>query len=106
MYWRDRGSQELAAVGSAGVITLPGFPTWQEAAARYEKRSGRDLSSLDFYIVLANFKLAVILENMHARFVAGGTVGAGFELIGSQVFVLAKSGLNVADRSAVPALRG
>ena len=106
MYWRDRGSEALAAVGSAGVITLPGFPTWQEAAARYEQRSGRDLSHLDYYIVLAHFKLAVILENMHARFEAGGTVGAGFETIGAQVLVLAKSGMTVADASEVPALRG
>ncbi len=108
MYWRDRDSDTVlqATVGGAGVITLPGFPTWREAAARYEERSGRDLSNLDFYIVLAHFKLSVILENMHARFQAGGTVGAGFETIGGQVLVLARSGLAVADRSSVPALRG
>jgi|FLYL01.1.fsa_nt_gi aminoglycoside phosphotransferase (APT) family kinase protein len=108
MYWRDREAEGdlSASVGSAGVITLPGFPTWQEAAERYEAKSGRSLKELDFYIVLAHFKLAVILENMHARFQAGGTVGAGFEAIGQQVFVLARSGLAVADRSNVPALRG
>ncbi len=106
MYWRDRDAEGIAAVGSTGVIVLPGFPTWAEAAARYERQSGRDLSDLDFYIVLAHFKLAVILENMHARFMAGGTVGAGFETIGNQVLVLARSGLAVAERSAIPALRG
>lgn len=108
MYWRDRGADTTlsAAIGSQGVITLPGFPTWQEAAARYEQKTGRDLSGLDFYIVLAHFKLAVILENMHARFQAGGTVGPGFELIGQQVLVLARSGLAVADRSEVAGLRG
>ena len=108
MYWRDRGGDPslAATVGSQGVITLPGFPTWQEAAARYEAKTGRDLSGLDFYIVLAHFKLAVILENMHARFKAGGTVGPGFELIGNQVIVLARSGLAVAERSEVGALRG
>jgi aminoglycoside phosphotransferase (APT) family kinase protein len=107
MYWRDRDATDGPAIGSgAGVITLPGFPTWREASARYEERSGRDLSNLDFYIVLAHFKLAVILENMHARFKAGGTVGGGFELIGAQVLVLARGGLAVADRSAVAGLRG
>jgi aminoglycoside phosphotransferase (APT) family kinase protein len=108
MYWRDRDTDArlVAQIGGAGVITLPGFPTWQEAAKRYEEKSGRDLSQLDFYIVLAHFKLAVILENMHARFKAGGTVGPGFEAIGEQVFVLARSGLMVADRSSVAALRG
>ncbi len=107
MYWRDRDAAAAPAIGSgAGVITLPGFSTWHEAAARYEKRSGRDLGHLDFYIVLAHFKLAVILENMHARFKAGGTVGAGFEVIGNQVLVLARSGLAVADKSSLAALRG
>jgi aminoglycoside phosphotransferase (APT) family kinase protein len=108
MYWRDRGEDQrmVAQVGNAGVITLPGFPTWQEAAARYEAKTGRDLSHLDFYIVLAHFKLAVILENMHARFKAGGTVGPGFEAIGAQVLVLARSGLLVADASEVAGLRG
>ena len=106
MYWRDRDAEGIAAVGSTGVIVLPGFPSWADAAARYERQSGRDLSNLDFYIVLAHFKLAVILENMHARFMAGGTVGAGFEAIGNQVLVLARSGLAVAEKSAIPALRG
>jgi aminoglycoside phosphotransferase (APT) family kinase protein len=108
MYWRDRDGDNrfVAAVGNQGVISLPGFPTWQEAAARYEKKTGRDLSRLDFYIVLAHFKLAVILENMHARFMAGGTVGPGFEAIGAQVLVLARGGLAVADHSSVATLRG
>jgi aminoglycoside phosphotransferase (APT) family kinase protein len=108
MYWRDRDADArlVAQVGNAGVITLPGFPTWQEAAQRYEAKSGRDLSGLDFYIVLAHFKLAVILENMYQRFLAGGTVGGGFETIGDQAVVLAKSGLLVAERSEVAALRG
>ncbi len=108
MYWRDRDgdNRHVAAVGNQGVITLPGFPTWQEAAARYEKKTGRDLSRLDFYIVLAHFKLAVILENMHARFMAGGTVGGGFEAIGAQVLVLTRGGLAVAEHSSVGTLRG
>ena len=107
MYWRDRdASGELASIGNMGVITLPGFPSWDEGRARYEEKSGRSLGNLDFYIALANFKLGVILENMHARFKAGGTVGAGFELIGAQVLILARAGLAVADASSIPALRG
>ena len=43
---------------------------------------------------------------MHARFMAGGTVGGGFEAIGAQVLVLARSGLMVADASSVATLRG
>ncbi len=107
MYWRDRDATgELASIGNVGVIMLPGFMTWDEGRARYEEKSGRSLGNLDFYIALANFKLGVILENMHARFKAGGTVGAGFELIGAQVLLLARTGLAAADASSIPALRG
>jgi aminoglycoside phosphotransferase (APT) family kinase protein len=107
MYWRDRAdAADGPAVGNIGVITQPGFPSWDEGRARYEEKSGRSLGNLDFYIALANFKLGVILENMHARFKAGGTVGAGFELIGNQVLLLARTGLAVADASSIPALRG
>ena len=105
MYWGSATSTQLA-IGGTTVMTLPGFPTWEEAAALYEEKSGTDLQGLDFYTVLAHFKLGVILENMYKRFLAGGTVGAGFEMIGQQAVLLGKRGLEVADGSAVAALRG
>ncbi|MEX0800308.1 MAG: phosphotransferase family protein [Dehalococcoidia bacterium] len=105
MYWGRGSSQELAIAGTP-VMSLPGFPTWEQAAARYEAKSGRDLSNLDFYTVLAHFKLGVILENMYKRFLGGGTVGAGFEIIGQQAQVLGRRGLEVADASSLATLRG
>ncbi len=109
MYWGDRDSDVgLAAPGiaSTAITVLPGFPTREQAAARYAQRSGRDLSNLDFYTVLAHFKLTVILENMHARYLAGGTVGTGFEVIGQHALLLAQRGLDIANKSSVAALRG
>jgi aminoglycoside phosphotransferase (APT) family kinase protein len=41
-------------------------------AARYAERTGRDLSAMVFYEVLALFKLAVILEGVHARELGNG----------------------------------
>lgn len=105
MYWGGPTSSQIA-IGSASVMTLPGFPTWEEAAALYEKKSGTDLSGLDFYTVLAHFKLGVILENMYKRFLGGGTVGAGFDMIGQQAVFLAQRGLAVAGASTIAALRG
>ena len=87
------------------VMTLPGFPSWPEAAARYEEKSGVSLQGLDFYTVLAHFKLGVILENMYKRFLGGGTVGTGFEMIGQQAVLLGKNGLDVADASSIATLR-
>jgi len=105
MYWGNPTSSQLN-IGATSVMSLPGFPTWEEAAARYEEKSGADLSGLDFYTVLAHFKLGVILENMNKRFLDGGTVGTGFETIGQQAVVLGKRGLEVADQSTIAELRG
>lgn len=110
MYWPER-NQDAAppqgtGIGSMGVLSLPGFPTRSEAMALYAKKSGRDISNLDFYAVLAFFRLAVILEGINARFLEGGTVGAGFETMANQVLVLARQGLAIADKSQVAALRG
>jgi aminoglycoside phosphotransferase (APT) family kinase protein len=71
----------------------PGYPDVPEVLALYAAASGRDLSNLGFYVALASFKLAVILEGIHYRYVHGQTVGAGFEEIGTLVEPLITSGL-------------
>ena len=106
MYWPDRDAAVTSAVTSGAVLALPGFPTRGEAIQRYAEKSGRDISNLDFYAALAFFKLAVILEGIHARYLEGGTVGAGFETMGDQAIGLARQGLAVADKSSIPGLRG
>jgi aminoglycoside phosphotransferase (APT) family kinase protein len=109
MYWADDSPEATpvaAGIGSGSVTALPGFLRRSEAIKRYAARSGRDLSNLDFYVVLAYFKLAVIVEGIYARFLEGGTVGAGFEATGIQAQSLARGGLMIADRSAVASLRG
>ncbi|HET9081064.1 MAG TPA: phosphotransferase family protein [Trebonia sp.] len=71
----------------------PGYPSEAEVLGKYAEYSGRDLSDLGFYIALASFKLAVIAEGIHFRFVHGQTVGEGFEEIGTVVEPLVASGL-------------
>ncbi len=106
MYWGRATSAQMMIGSSGPVMALPGFPTWEEAAARYEEKSGVSLAALDFYTVLAFFKLGVILENMYKRFLGGGTVGAGFDMIGQQAMALGKQGLEVANASTIAELRG
>ncbi|WP_214323159.1 phosphotransferase family protein [Nonomuraea sediminis] len=85
-YWHDPGDDERAGIPVAGDVTLaPGFLNAAEFAAHYAKVSGRDISDLGFYVAFGNFKLAVIVEGIHARFRQGKTVGEGFDRIGSAV---------------------
>jgi aminoglycoside phosphotransferase (APT) family kinase protein len=71
----------------------PGYPSVPEVLDLYAAASGRDLSDLGFYIALASFKAAVILEGIHFRYVHGQTVGEGFEEIGTLVEPLVAAGL-------------
>jgi aminoglycoside phosphotransferase (APT) family kinase protein len=71
----------------------PGYPPEGEILRLYAESSGRDLSALGFYIALASFKSAVILEGIHYRYIHGQTVGEGFGEIGARVEPLVASGL-------------
>lgn len=93
-YWHDPGDVERAQIPvSAGLTDKPGFPTARELAQDYARRSGRDLRDLSFYLALAWMKLGVICEGVHARYLGGQTVSAGYEKVGPAVPLLAARGL-------------
>ena len=86
--------QQMDRLGDGPMASdAPGYPSVPEVLELYAAASGRDLSNLGFYIALASFKAAVILEGIHFRYVHGQTVGAGFEEIGSLVEPLIAGGL-------------
>jgi aminoglycoside phosphotransferase (APT) family kinase protein len=53
------------------ITPWDGFATQSELIAHYREVSGRDLAALDWYVVLACYKLGIILEGTHARASAG-----------------------------------
>jgi aminoglycoside phosphotransferase (APT) family kinase protein len=77
----------------ADACTAPGFLSDDEVVERYS-RGGRDLSDLGFYLGLAYFKIAVILEGIHYRHLHGQTVGEGFDQVGDAVEPLLEAGLS------------
>lgn len=78
----------------ADSMAAPGFMTPDEALTHYVSRSPRDTSRMGFYLGLASFKLAVILEGIHRRFVEGKTVGEGFGDVGASVEPLLEQGIS------------
>ena len=62
-----------------------GFLTAGEMVDRYLTGSGRALADLGWYIGFGYFKLAVIAEGIHHRYLAGKTVGKGFAQFGDAV---------------------
>ena len=93
--WSDPGEeswlqpdQETQAPGPGmrtDGTTSPGFLTRAEFAAGYARRTGRDISRIGYYVAFGYFKLAVVLEGIHARYQLGKTVGEGFEQEGLAV---------------------
>ena len=73
-------------------LTIPGHPTLEEIGHRYAERSKRDVNDLHWYVAFACFKLAVILEGVHYRYVQGQTVGEGFATVGLMVAPLVAQG--------------
>lgn len=64
--------EPLTPTEELGVAALePGYPTRAELAARYAERTGRDLSTLDWYTTLALWKLAVLYEYGRRRAAEG-----------------------------------
>jgi aminoglycoside phosphotransferase (APT) family kinase protein len=90
-YWADTAD---AAPGGPEVVvgttitSLPGFWSRAAFAARYAELTGRDVSAIGYYIAFGYFKLAIVLEGIHARFLAHQTVGEGFEREGPAVLTL------------------
>jgi aminoglycoside phosphotransferase (APT) family kinase protein len=91
VYWAQPGDQ-LTALMQPPTLAA-GFPTRDELMQRYAERSGRDLSELDFYVALARWKLAIILEGVYSRYSAGGygKTDEGFEEFAKSVEKLAEA---------------
>ena len=90
---------------SAGTTAHAGFPTRQQAMDEYARRRGIDLPDLDWYVVLAYVKIAVIVEQIHTRHVSGLTIGEGFDDSGAMTDPLLNAAMEIAARTKVPGLR-
>jgi len=72
-YWVEPDDpQELKEVLPT-VTDTPGFITRKEFIDYYAEKSGRDLSRIHWYMVFGYFKLAVILQQIYARWHKGQT---------------------------------
>jgi len=55
-------------------LDLAGMPPREQLLEHYERVSGRSTEDIDYYVILARWKLAIVLEKAYARYVAGGDV--------------------------------
>jgi len=105
-YWADPGDSEWLRMNvGAAVTALPGFDSPGQFAARYAELTGRDVSGIGYYMAFGCFKLAVVLEGIHARFLQHQTVGEGFEREGPAVPMLIERAHQMLDSSPLDQAR-
>lgn len=103
-FWDEIGQMHNPI--TAGATAHPGFPSSDQIIEKYAHRRGIDIDDIDWYVVFADFKIAVILEQIHARHLQGTTVGAGFDGIGDMVGPLLQRALDKSSTASDPSLKG
>jgi aminoglycoside phosphotransferase (APT) family kinase protein len=63
--WPD--DTNAAEAATSGYVDMYGMPTRDEVLAHYSAVSGRQVDDIDYYVILAKWKLAVVLEQGFQR---------------------------------------
>lgn len=89
-YWVEAGDSQGLRWHATGPTDLPGSLTRRELVDRYAERTGRDVTNVLFYYVFGLYKIAVIVQQIYARYVRGHTRDARFAQLNELVAVLAE----------------
>jgi aminoglycoside phosphotransferase (APT) family kinase protein len=95
--WIEPGDPDDTMFSNIGAVTRrEGFPSRGELIARYEERSGRSMSALNWYQALALWKAAVFMEGNYKRFQSGSSDDQYLALFDRGVPMLAEKAREIA----------
>ncbi len=100
-YWVEPTDPARMHARAFGPTMMPGSMTRQELFTRYSEKTGFTTDHLHFYCGYGLFKLAVIIQQIYARFVRGNTQDPRFAELDKTVGQLAERGLQVIQDRAV-----
>ncbi|MFZ0878242.1 MAG: phosphotransferase family protein [Candidatus Acidiferrales bacterium] len=100
-YWIDPNDPEELLNIRWCPSTYPGSLTRAQLVERYAKASGRDVSSLVFYLVFARFKVAVIVQQIYYRYHQGLTKDPRFAAMPDVVKILLRASLQSAETNSI-----
>jgi aminoglycoside phosphotransferase (APT) family kinase protein len=72
-YWIQDDDPPAVLSTRLSPTLWPGTPTRAQIVERYAQSSGRDMHDIVFYYAAGLFKVAVIVQQLHARYVSGRT---------------------------------
>jgi aminoglycoside phosphotransferase (APT) family kinase protein len=88
-FWFDPGDERFG-LSVATVTDQEGFPRRRELLERYAKAGDLPVEDIAWYIALAGWKIAIIMEGSYARFLGGVTDHPQFAALEEGVKVLAR----------------
>lgn len=92
--WREPGDPELGGTAASAPVVWPwdGFVSRDDMVRLYGELTGRDMSGVSWYFVLACYKLACLLEGTYARSKSGqASIEMGIFLHNYALWLMAKA---------------
>jgi aminoglycoside phosphotransferase (APT) family kinase protein len=96
-YWVEQADPEPMHMNAVGPTAVPGSLTRAELVARYADKTGRDVSAMLFYYCFGLYKIAVIIQQIYARYVRGHTQDARFARLNERVAALCRAALRALE---------
>jgi aminoglycoside phosphotransferase (APT) family kinase protein len=81
----------------AGYVDYTGMPDREDLLEYYARESGRGVEDIDYYVILARFKLAIVLEGGYARVVKGEADNPKMQAFGDVVINLSAQAAQLAQ---------
>jgi len=84
-------------------VDITGMPSRSELLEYYARESGRQIDDIDYYVVLARWKLGIVLEQGYTRAIQGTGDNDKLLLFGDIVLDLMRRAAELAESSTCPA---
>ena len=99
-YWVWATAPDVPVAGIPALTANPGWYTRDRMVEGYAAATGRDVSHIGYHEVLGVFKLAVIIQQIYARFHRGQTGDERFRDFGRRAKGLARVAASLAETYA------
>jgi len=100
-YWIDSQDPPVMHALTFGLTSLPGNLNRRELVERYTRKSGNKSANLSFYYIYGLFKIAVIVQQIYARYQAGFTQDERFASLISAVRVLGRTAVKAIEKDRI-----
>lgn len=100
-YWIEAGDPAALKAAAMGPTSRPGCLTRQEIVDRYVAKSGRTANDIVFYYVFGLYKLAVIVQQIYARYKRGSTTDIRFAAMNAVVAAMSQQADSAIHRGSI-----